>query len=449
MLKKLRYYYWLLIAFIRKNIKFLVVSFILGFFAIILFLHLFPFLQSVLFRERIVIGVAGNYTVKTLPIDILRQVSNPLVSVNEEGELIPVLAHSYEVLDEGKVYRFHLKNNLYWADGDHFTAGDTEYDFKDVKVHVVDDYTLDFQLNQPLVIFPNYLSRPITKHPMDGIGGLYRVQSIKVTKNIVDTINLIPNKDNLPYQVYRFYKSDDDLLTAYKKGEITEFTTSKKSVADLFVDWRNTKVVKDIDYDQIMTLFFNTENPLLLEKDIRKAVVYGIAPFDENGQAATGPIPPTSWAYDTKGIRQYSQNIERAQTLLKSNRAGTQEARLTLNTFFDHASIAEEIKKSLEQVGFTIELKLLSYIPQDFDMMLTIWNPPLDPDQYFFWHSTQKDTNITRYKNVKVDKLLEDGRRIISAKQRKALANDFQKAIMDEVPAVFLYYPFVYTIQRK
>lgn len=448
MLKVIRHYYWLVAAFIRKNVRFLVMSFVLGFFAIIFFLQLFPFLQSFVFRQRVVIGFAGQYTRQTIPRDILSLISNPLVSLDADGQIIPVLAQSWEVLDKGTVYRFHLKSELYWSDNKPFTGEDISYDFKDVDVKILDNQVMEFRLKQPLAIFPNYLTKPVVKKSLAGVGGVYKVQTIKFNKNYIKSINLAPNKAGLPYKVYRFYKNEDELITAYKKGDISEFTTSKKGVSELFAKWNNTTVTESNDFSQIMTLFLNNDNDLLSQKDVRRAIVHSMPSFEDYGQPALGPIPPNSWAY-SPDVRQYSYNIDKAQSLLKSSLEGRESPTLTLFSFFDHAPVAEEIKRNLEQAGLTVDLKLLSYVPQDFDMLLTAWNPPADPDQYFFWHSTQKQTNITNYKNVKVDKLLEDGRRITSTKQRKAIYKDFQETIVDEVPAVFLYYPKVYTIKRK
>jgi peptide/nickel transport system substrate-binding protein len=74
---------------------------------------------------------------------------------------------------------------------------------------------------------------------------------------------------------------------------------------------------------------------------------------------------------------------------------------------------------------------------------------PPDPDQYPFWHSTQTQTNITGFSNVKIDKLLEDARQEIDTEKRKTIYADFQRRITDEAPAVFLYYAKSYTIKRR
>jgi ABC-type transport system substrate-binding protein len=48
-----------------------------------------------------------------------------------------------------------------------------------------------------------------------------------------------------------------------------------------------------------------------------------------------------------------------------------------------------------------------------------------------------------------VDKLLEDGRKIINIGKRKKIYTQFQEIIMDDMPAYFIYYPYTYIIKRK
>lgn len=446
MTKTFRHYYWLVVAFFRKNFRFLILSFVVSFFTIILFINVIPVLQSLFFKEQRVIGYVGSYTYRQLPREIGELVSNPLVAVGQNGELVPVLVNSWEVLNDGKTYRFHLKTDLLWSNGDNVTAPDMSFNFRDVKVKPVDKYTLDFNLQEPLVIFPNYLSQPVLTNKLQGVGGLYRVGSFKLTGDSLKQINLVPNKEALPYLVYRFYQTDDDLITAYKKGEISEFKSSKRNIADIFENWKNTKVRREKNFDQIMVLFLNTESKLLGNIDVRRAVANAMPSFDPVGEPANGPLPPTSFAY-AKENKVNVRNIEKAKSLIGKNLK--EDRTVSLHTFFDHASIAEEIKASLEEAGLKVELKLLSFRPEDFDMFLTIWNPPRDPDQYFFWHSTQTTSNLTHLKSPKIDKLLEDGRQIINVKQRESIYHDFQRVLVEELPAVFLYYPYSYTIERK
>ena len=66
-----------------------------------------------------------------------------------------------------------------------------------------------------------------------------------------------------------------------------------------------------------------------------------------------------------------------------------------------------------------------------------------------FWHSTQTATNITGYANVKIDKLLEDGRQELDPAKRKSIYADFQRYLTEDVPAIFMYYPNSFTVTRN
>jgi len=446
--KNVRHYYWFITSFSKKNFRFIIVSFVATFFGIVLIINFFPLFNSFLFSNTKIIGLIGQYNLQSPPQDIASLISSPLITSDQNGELQPVLANSWEVLNNGKTYRFHLKTDLYWYNGKRFKASDIQYKFQDVKVVVVDDNTIDFNLKQPLSIFPIYLAKPVIKTPLIGIGAQYKVQSFTAKKNIIQNISLSPNKENLPYLVYRFYKTDDDLIAAYKKGEITSFSTSNRTFADSFSSWKNTIIDRSIDYSQIVSIFFNTKSGIFQDRDVRKGIAMSIPTKSENGIVAKGPIPPTSWAFNDT-VKEIAYNPTKAKTLLQKNVTASDSSKLTLYTFYDYINQAEDIKSELAKVGIPISLKIISAVPDTFDMLLTSWSPPKDPDQYFFWHSTQDTTNLTRFNNAKADKLLEDGRRVVNAKQRQKIYEDFQKTIADEQPAVFLYYPYIYTIKRK
>jgi peptide/nickel transport system substrate-binding protein len=446
--KKIRYYYWLILSFIKKNLKLAIFSFILSFFLILLLINLFPFFSAAFFRKQEKIGWVGKFNLQNPPDEIVNLISNPLLTIDEKGGILPVLAKSWEISSDAKTYRLYLKPELYWSDEEKFTAYDINYQFKEVAIKPIDATTIEFKLNQPLAIFPVYLTKPIIKYPLKGVAGLYQVESYKLDKGNLTTLYLLPNRPDLPVKIYRFYEREDALITGYKKGDINILRTSKKNIAELFSTWKNTKVESNINYNQILTLFFNTNNKILSTKEIRKALAYATPFFEEWGKPANGPISPTSWAYFAD-LKRYHFNLEKAEALFTKNLNASAPGELNFYTFYDYIEVAEKIKQSYEKIGLKINLHVLSYLPQEFDLLLTVWSPPSDPDQYYFWHSTQKEGNITNYRNLKVDKLLEDGRRIINVEERKKIYTQFQEIIMEDLPAYFLCYPYVYTIERK
>ena len=143
-----RYYYWLFLEFIKKYSRLILMSFFIGFIGLIGFLSVSPYLKLV-FNKQEIIGLVGNYDLTNLPDKVMTKVSNGLVTINEKGEIVPVLANSWEVKDQGKQYRFYLKNNLLWNDDKKFSASDIDYQFDDVKIKVVDKNVIDFYLSKP------------------------------------------------------------------------------------------------------------------------------------------------------------------------------------------------------------------------------------------------------------------------------------------------------------
>ena len=444
--KTLRYYYWLLFSFTKKNAKVIIGSIVASFFLVFLLINYFPLINSLFFKKSIKVGYIGRFNFQNLPSDILDEISNPLVTVNAKGEIVPILVKSWEISKDQKMYTFHLKPNLTWSDGKPFTAYDINFNLKGMQIKPLNNDTVEFILNQPLAIFPVYLNKPIIKSPLKGVAGLYQVQGYNMETGYLDYLNLSPNKEDLDYKTYIFFDNEEKMTTAYKKGEINYMVTTKKPLADFFVNWTNTTVKRDINYGQIMTLFFNNNSEILKNKDVRKALAYAVPDFKDNGEQANGPIPPSSWAYNPD-IKRYTFNLDKAQTQFEKN--ASPGATLNFYTFYEYIDVAEKIKENLEKIGLKINLQVLSYMPTDYDLLLTIWNPPIDPDQYYFWHSTQNAGNITNYKNVKIDKLLEDGRKFTSINDRTKIYYDFQRNLMEDLPADFIYYPYTYTIERK
>lgn len=449
--KKLRYYYWLVLEFTRKNARLILLSFLLSIFSIISIISLSPYLINYTTAQRTIVGMVGTYELTNLPDEIMSNISNGLIYINEKGEIVPILAQSWEQIDNGKEYRFHLKKNLYWNDGSKFTAQQINYSFKDVQVQAINDYTIVFKLKNPLPIFPTYLTTPIIKDRLTGVAGLYKVDRIKSKYGIVKELYLAPNRDELPILVYKFFDSETKLIDSYKLGEINQMMITKKTVADAFTNWKNTEITKSIDHSRLLTLFFNMDKELLKEKDLRQAVAMSIDKQEilELGEEAVGPIPPFSWAYNPL-LKKTQYNPDLAKKILGKYTEGSASASITIDTYYDYLDIAETIKESIERTGVKVKLNTLTLEqPAGYDLLLAYWKVPLDPDQYYFWHSTQTQGNITHLKNVKIDKLLEDGRNKLNIGERTKIYHNFQKVIVDEVPAYFLFYPYVYTVKRK
>src|SRR3990167_1211401 len=411
--KTFRYYYWVSLEFIKKHLRIFLLSFLLSFIIIVSLISFSPYIQTLFLTKKDVIGVIGEFDYNSLPDEVIGKISNALLFINEKGEFIPTIASTWEIADDGKEYRFHIRDGLIWSDGKKFDAKDIPYQFKDIETKVIDDKTIYFKLKKPLPIFPTYL------------------------------------KKHIPFIVYKFYKTETDLVNAYKTGEINQMLISKKSVVDIFKNWKNSSVSKSVDYTRLLTLFFNFNNSFLKQKEVRQAINMAIdkSKFKDSGEISLGPITPISWAYSLN-LKNPVFDPSSAEEILKKSGNASESSQLKFFTYYDYLNDAEEIVRSLKDAGLEVNLNLASSEkPANFDLFLAFWNVPSDPDQYFFWHSTQKQGNLGEYKNVKIDKLLEDARNTGSVDDRKELYEEFQRVISDDPPAAFFYFPYIYTVK--
>lgn len=449
----LRYYYWLIKEFGKKHSKMILLSFFLSLFLILSLLSFSSQLDSLFLSNRKIVGIVGAYEPSSLPTEVLNNISYGLVYIDNRGVVKPAVAERWTGTSDGKKFNVYLKKNLVWDDNRTLTARDLQFNFQDVGVKVIDDYQIEFTLKRPLVIFPTYLTKPLIRYPLHGVVGNYKLKKLKLgQENKVSEIVLTPNKKDLLPLTYKFYDSESKMISAFKLGNVTEMKIYKKSVADSFKNWKNAKVTRDVDYTTVLTLFFNESRSTLSDKDFRKNVSLAIPRplLVAFGELAEGPISPTSWAFNTQLKKSLYDPVE-ARKQLKPAKNASSSAGLTLRSYFDYEQQANILEKSLKDAGMNIDITYgTPDDPNDFDMFLAFWKIPTDPDQYFFWHSTQVGRgNITNMKNVRIDKLLEDGRKYIDPTDRKKEYLDFQKIMADELPAAFLYYPYAYTVSRK
>jgi peptide/nickel transport system substrate-binding protein len=188
---------------------------------------------------------------------------------------------------------------------------------------------------------------------------------------------------------------------------------------------------------------------MLSEKSLRQALTYAIDKKSFEGERAYGPISPDSWAYNPQ-VKTYSYDPDRAKELIEElpeEQTANMEIKLVTTPVL--LPQAEKIAKFWEEVGVKTVLQVSSGVPADYQALLAVFDIPKDPDQYSIWHSTQPATNISNYQSPRIDKLLEDGRLELITEERRKIYLDFQRYLVEDSPAAFLYHPISYTVNRK
>ena len=435
-IKEIRFLVHLLSAFWQKQKKLIIVSGLVG---IISFFCFPKIIRWLVIRQTQRIGIVGRFTTANLPLEIQHLLSDGLTCLAEDGSISPCLAASWEIGNEGREYIFTLKDNIFWQDGKPVKASEINYNFSDVAVEVINDKKIKFILKEPFSPFLVVVSKPVFKKGLLGTGK-YKLNSIKRNGQIVEKLNLTPNL------TYRFYPTETAARTAFKLGEV-DILSQISSPGDL-ENWKRVKITSEVKYNRFVAIFINTQNQKFTSKSVRQALAYAIK--DRWEPKALNSINPNSWAYNS-AVKPYEFDLENAKTLLKKSVSEEESQALTeieLSTVPSLMSVAEAIKSDWEQLGIKTKIKIISSLDEEFETLLISQDIPSDPDQYNLWHSTQV-TNISRYKSPKIDKVLEDGRKTLDQEKRKAIYYDFQKFLIEDTPAIFLFHPTVYTLIRK
>lgn len=444
-IRRIRFLFWVLRELVVKYRRSLLLGLLIGLSSALVLGKFSRPITSFLFSNVVHIGIVGEFSPTTLPIEIQQKISSGLTYLSDNGSPQPALAISWESTDSGKLYTFHLRDNIKWHNGKSVIAADVNYNIRGVSLNALDAKTLEIHLPTAYSPFPVLTAKPIFQAGLRGFGA-FKVSAIRLKGDKVDYLKLVPVYDKaLPIEEYRFYRTEALAVFAYKRGDV-DILQDLSSTGQLS-DWGKATVSEKTNFHRIVTLFFNQKKDLLKEKGFRQAL--GFATPQLQRERAYSPLSKLSWAYTDK-VKKFDPDVTQAKKLFIASKIGSESATLTLSTFPSYLEIAQQIASSWTDLGISSTVKVISSVTnEDYDVLLSGQDLPPDPDQYPFWHSTQTQTNITGYSNVKIDKLLEDGRQEQNIEKRKAIYADFQRRLVDEAPAIFLYYPKTYTIRRE
>jgi peptide/nickel transport system substrate-binding protein len=441
--RSIRIFFLITIELAKKYTRSLILGFFVGLTVSLLFWKTFPYLGTLLVERPERIGLVGDFSPSNLPLSVQSLISKGLTTIGPNGEAEPALASKWEATDSGKTFIFTLRNDLKWQGGRTVTSHDVNYNIRGVTLVPRDPQTIVAKLEYAFSPFPTLVSKPLFLPGLKGFGD-YSVQGIQIQGDSIKSLQLYPTGNLLSKpKFFSFYRTENQAMLAFQLGEID--TLQELSTPSALANWGGAAVRETVKYDRIVGLYFNMHDPLLEDKNTRQGLGYAVPtlPYER----AYTPISKTSWAY-TDNVRKFSYDATQAKKLFKDTPLGSPSAAITISTFASYLDVAQSIASAWTALGIKTSVRVESTVPQNYQVLLSAQDVSPDPDQYPFWHSTQSQTNITGYVNVKIDKLLEDGRQEIDQAKRKTIYADFQRRLVEDAPAIFLFYPKTYTVSR-
>lgn len=268
---------------------------------------------------------------------------------------------------------------------------------------------------------------------------------------------------------FKRYDSEDELISAFNKNDIDNIgTLSGQNVTKL--KFKSRVELEQLKMPRYFALFFNQiQSKALSDKNVRLALNEGtnrIEIVNEvlDGNAFLVNSPMMSGILDiNSAVKTYDFDLAQAQSVLKAsgwtpNADGVLakgkdllDLKITTSTWPELTSVANQIRQQWERLGahVTVESLPISQLQQiikdrNYQILLFGAIMNIDPDPYTLWHSSQRQgpgLNLALYKNDLADKLLEEARQTLNPIQRMQKYDDFQKILIEDIPAVFLYSP--------
>lgn len=436
-LKSLKLILLICAEIIRRNKKY----FLLGVAAIVLLAFIQIKFNLFYTGNSIRIGLIGTFQEHDLPSDVTRLISSGLIIMDEVNMVKPNLVSGWETNNDATQFKFKLKDNLKWSNKEKIISRDLEFNIPDVEVTYPDEKEIQFKLKDSYSPFPTLLTRPVFKKgTLLGLGP-YRISKIEKSRIFITKITLNSDDPKLPVILVRFYPTEKVALTGFSLGEV-EALLGVNNVK-YFSNNPTAAIRQKTDYTKIVTVLLSVKDSLLSNRSLRQALSF-ISPKIDNEEIADNPYPPFSWAYD-RTAKKYLNSPEEANSALERAKSNLPDDKLNAEIILTSTPNLEEVGNQVvnnwKSLGFDAKLRVESGIPQNFQALLITQSIPLDPDQYFLWHATQNKTNLSGLDSKRVDKDLEDGRKITTEQDRRIKYYDFQKALLEEAPAIFLYFP--------
>jgi peptide/nickel transport system substrate-binding protein len=417
-------------------------------------------------------------------------------------EIEPALATDWTVSDDGLTYTFTLRDDVTFHDGTPFNAEavkfnfdrmlDEEHPYYDTgpfplsfffadiaETTVVDEYTVEFTLNQPFAPFMSNLAgttgvivspSAVAEHGDNFGRNPVGTGSFKFEEWASNTRVVVSRNDD--------YWGDPAGLEAVVFRPITDANTRVAEMLsggiDVMVEVPPDNVsmfeadaaftVHDAVGPHVWYVMLNMKEGPFTDVRVRQAANYAVNKetlvtdvLQGTADISAGPIPPAfNWAYN-EAVDPYPYDPDMARELLAE--AGIDDLSVTFyvteggSGMLDPIPMGTAIQADLEAVGFDVTIETY-----EWNTFLANVNPGLEGKAdmaEMAWMTSDPDTlpfltlrtaawpeeggfNSSYYSNTDVDEMLDQARMETDFDVRADLYKDVQQVVHDDAPWIFV-----------
>jgi len=414
-----------------------------------------------------------------------------MISLDSSQKPVPVLSDWWEVSDDGLVWTFHIRDDVFWHDGVVLTANDVEFTIDTIlvtnsiykkRLENISAYAatsldlLTITLKKPNSFTPELMTFPIVpKHLYKGnllwdicneylpIGtGPYLYKKYEERNYIsLEAYDKWWNKKVfIPSIRIILFKEDREKYSAFQTYECDVLPIDSLN----YKGYDNIPGILSKEYagNNFEFIAFNTKSKIFSSTSVRKAISYAFNKkeiistlLDDMAVESNFPILPESWFFNVKTVHVYDKN--KAVEMLEENGKGKiLSIEILVNSENDlRLKVAEIIKNQLEDIGIKIKLKQVKWkevmklvSSGKYEMVLMGCRLPVIPDMSLLYsksylpsdsNNNEYCNNISGYFNEEVDRLIVEIFSQHNDNKKSILYTELFDILNEDMPYMGLY----------
>ncbi|MEG1010076.1 MAG: ABC transporter substrate-binding protein [Clostridia bacterium] len=420
---------------------------------------------------------------------------NPILSTNKNVQDIdltteykaqPCLAKEWAKQTE-KSYIIKLREDVKWSDGSKFTSEDVRFTIDKLKeiqsiytnnvqdvigVDIIDEFTIKINLSKEVAFFEYNLIFPIvsknnyTNETVPIGTGKYKINSITESNIILEQNSNWSNRTHIQLSLEKIrinkYGSLGEMYNAFKIGNIDLVSSSNENLQEYIGKIGYSG--KQLEGREHIFLALNTQNKLLSQLSVRKAILHSIdkeniisSIFNNKYYISNFPLEYGTWIYQGQNSS-IGYNPEQGKQILSDNKwiyknkywqkyENYKTQKLVLNILVKgndntKVAVAENIKAQLENQGIGVNIINASdnqYInslnTRNYDIALcSIYMSPSPNMDTFFG-----ENNIAGYNNAEANEIMKEVKNTTDENIQKKDYQKLSEIYKNDVPYISLY----------
>lgn len=373
-----------------------------------------------------------------------------LLKYDKEYNIVPLAAKKFEILEEGRLFRFELRDDIYWQDGTQLTADDVYFTYRltidpDTPTPYAADcllvkefkqtgkFSFEVRYAEPyaravitwmMAILPKHVlehetitQTAFSRNPIGA--GPFKLKEWKTGSYLI----LEANEryfEGCPYIDRFVYRIIPDVTTIFleaKAGKVDYLglTTQQYLLQTQGKEWEEKWQKYKYLANGYTFIGFNLKHPFFQDRLVRQALAHATNKDDVIkgallglGEKSIGPFKPDTWVYN-KNIESYAYDPQKALELFaeagwtkgKDGYLQKDGQRFSFTVLLNQGNKEREnvlliLQAEWAKLGIEMKIRTVEWatfinefvMKGRYDAVILAWNILEDPDVSSVWHSS-------------------------------------------------------------